>query len=242
MPTRPGGRTPWAGLCASVLVNAGAAWLCARLPRRAPSGSCGSGEKHGLRPEQRPDWRHQRDRGDCSGAAAGCWGVGAAEHSCPHAPQPAGAGAAARPRPRNHPCRYGRAGAWGWADLTRNTARAGLAHDGCTSLDNLFEQQRLTHSVYRHELAKRSSVSSALQDPYRACASTCIMSRLCHTQDSTLLFEVLPVDVMDFVMERVCQVQRALLNKHTGYESATEVGEMGAKLMRAYGREFLASL
>jgi hypothetical protein len=41
-----------------------------------------------------------------------------------------------------------------------------------------------------------------------------------------MLFEVLPVDVMDFVMERVCQVQRALLNKHTGYESATEVGSL----------------
>jgi hypothetical protein len=42
-------------------------------------------------------------------------------------------------------------------------------------------------------------------------------------QDSTTLFELLPVGVMDTAMELMCQVTRALLYKHTGYEAATEV-------------------
>ncbi len=42
-------------------------------------------------------------------------------------------------------------------------------------------------------------------------------------QDSTTLFEVLPVHVMDEAMQLACNIVRELLRKHHGYESLTEV-------------------
>ncbi len=46
---------------------------------------------------------------------------------------------------------------------------------------------------------------------------------VCVLQDSTLLFEVLPVHVMDEAMQLACSITRELLRKHNGYESLTEV-------------------
>ncbi len=42
-------------------------------------------------------------------------------------------------------------------------------------------------------------------------------------QDSTTLFESLPVSVVDQCMQLLCGTTRALLQKHNGYESCTEV-------------------
>ncbi len=42
-------------------------------------------------------------------------------------------------------------------------------------------------------------------------------------QDSTTLFELLPVSVVDQCMQLLCGTTRALLQKHNGYESCTEV-------------------
>jgi hypothetical protein len=56
------------------------------------------------------------------------------------------------------------------------------------------------------------------------CIMACCSRTHTHSQDSTSLFEALPVSTMDASMELMCSIVRELLYKHTGYESATEVG------------------